>query len=1022
MHPINTSPIEACKAENSAYYTSPMPANLPETASAPREGASNWFNGGIGIAAGRYFSNGAILLSAAELNNLKVRMSNAVNSGDGNDFSFDNITLVRATPTLNKEFSPSTIAQGETSTLTFTIQNTSENAAKPGWSFTDDLPADVRIAAQPNVTTTCLDDKSAEGTSATVTADPGATTLSVLGGLAPGSPSCTVTVDVTSDVVTPEGQPYVNDKNNMTMTGLLPPEPTTLTVIPKVALSITKTADIVSYTPGEPIVYTVTVANAASTPEKPISTAVGASVSDAIPSSITGATWTCAAGAGASCAAAGTGDIADSVTIPAGGSVVYTVTGTVTAGTTGAVVNTATVTPPPGTRDDTCADGCGASVTTPGSGIEIIKKINGDDANAAPGVSVPAGSTLDVEFTVTNTGGSTLTDVTVTDDTIAPLPADCTVPSLAPDASFSCTVTYPAPTEGGVTHTNTAKVTGTPPDGPAVTDEDPANATTVYEPGISVVKKINGDDANAAPGVSVEPGSDMTVTFEVTNTGNVTLTDVAVTDDVITDLPADCTIDALAPGKTFTCETTLTAPTAGGVTHTNTATVTGTPPQDANTPDVEPTPVTDDDPANATTTTKTGITVVKKINGDDANTAPGVSVEPGSDMTVTFEVTNTGNVTLTGVTVTDDVIAELPADCTVDSLAAGASFTCETTLAAPTEGGVTHTNTASVTGTPPDGPAVTDEDPANATTVYEPGITVVKKINGDDADTAPGVSVEPGSDMTVTFEVTNTGNVTLTGVTVADDVITELPAECTVDSLTPGETFTCETTTKAPAEGGVTHTNTATVTGTPPQDANTPDVDPTPVTDEDPANATTVYEPGVTVVKKINGDDANTAPGVTVEPGSDMTVTFEVTNTGNVTLTDVTVTDDVITELPAECTVESLAPGESFTCETTLAAPANGGTAHVNTATVTGTPPQDANTPDVEPTPVTDTDVAHATTSPVTPTTPAPPTTPVAPTTPPADLPATGATVSTDLLIGGGIIVLLGAAALLVARRRSRSL
>ncbi|MBK6443730.1 MAG: DUF11 domain-containing protein [Actinomycetales bacterium] len=49
------------------------------------------------------------------------------------------------------------------------------------------------------------------------------------------------------------------------------------------------------------------------------------------------------------------------------------------------------------------------------------------------------------------------------------------------------------------------------------------------------------------------------------------------------------------------------------------------------------------------------MTIVKSLNDDDANTAPGVSVVAGSPVTVTFVVTNTGTAHLANVTVTDFV-------------------------------------------------------------------------------------------------------------------------------------------------------------------------------------------------------------------------------------------------------------------------------------------------------------------------------------------------------------------------------
>ena len=44
---------------------------------------------------------------------------------------------------------------GGTSTLTFTLTNGAGNPAQAGINFTDTLPANVVVAAAPNVTTTC---------------------------------------------------------------------------------------------------------------------------------------------------------------------------------------------------------------------------------------------------------------------------------------------------------------------------------------------------------------------------------------------------------------------------------------------------------------------------------------------------------------------------------------------------------------------------------------------------------------------------------------------------------------------------------------------------------------------------------------------------------------------------------------------------------------------------------------------------------------------------------------------------
>jgi hypothetical protein len=56
-------------------------------------------------------------------------------------------------------------------------------------------------------------------------------------------------------------------------------------------------------------------------------------------------------GAGASGPASGSGDIGAAVNLPAGATVTFTVNASISSAATGNLVNTATVTPPPGTTD-----------------------------------------------------------------------------------------------------------------------------------------------------------------------------------------------------------------------------------------------------------------------------------------------------------------------------------------------------------------------------------------------------------------------------------------------------------------------------------------------------------------------------------------------------------------------------------------------------------------------------------------------------------------------------------------------
>ncbi len=93
-------------------------------------------------------------------------------------------------PAFSKVFSPDTIGPGSTSTLEFTIDNTSSGTPVTDTTFTDNLPANVVIATPSSASHTCAD--------GTITAPDGGTVISFSGGEVGGSSSCTVTVNVTS--------------------------------------------------------------------------------------------------------------------------------------------------------------------------------------------------------------------------------------------------------------------------------------------------------------------------------------------------------------------------------------------------------------------------------------------------------------------------------------------------------------------------------------------------------------------------------------------------------------------------------------------------------------------------------------------------------------------------------------------------------------------------------------------------------------------------------------------------------
>ncbi|MEO0771976.1 MAG: autotransporter domain-containing protein [Pseudomonadota bacterium] len=114
--------------------------------------------------------------------------SASVNDPDtGNNSASDNdTTVVVPMLTFTQAFAPATIAQGDVSRVTFTIDNTANLVNVTSLAFTNALPTGVEVAPAPNASSTC----------GAFNATAGATSLNLSGGTLAASSSCTVAVDV----------------------------------------------------------------------------------------------------------------------------------------------------------------------------------------------------------------------------------------------------------------------------------------------------------------------------------------------------------------------------------------------------------------------------------------------------------------------------------------------------------------------------------------------------------------------------------------------------------------------------------------------------------------------------------------------------------------------------------------------------------------------------------------------------------------------------------------------------------
>jgi len=156
------------------------------------------------------------------------------------------------------------------------------------------------------------------------------------------------------------------------------------------------------------------------------------------------------------------------------------------------------------------------------------------------------------------------------------------------------------------------------------------------------------------------------------------------------------------------------------------------------------------------------------------------TVPPGSDVSFTIAVTNTGNYDLASLHVVDALAPDCDRSLGELATGAGISYTCALT-------DVTHelTNTAWVSGMLPVGFMVTDTDTAVVDLL--PSITVTK-------DAEPVEIAEPGGPITFTVRVDSTCAELLTISSLADSVHGDLDGQgaCSLpQNLQPGGSYSC---------------------------------------------------------------------------------------------------------------------------------------------------------------------------------------------------------------------------------------
>ncbi|MBV0893890.1 DUF11 domain-containing protein [Microbacterium sp. NC79] len=659
---------------------------------------------------------------------------------------------------------------------------------------------------------------------------------------------------------------------------------------------IAKTDNLTGAITGQEITYVVTVNNPLEYEEL-----VDVSVTDTLPASLTFVE------------ASHGGTLTDGTvnwnlaSIAAGSQASVTVKAVVNTGAVGSFVNSASVTAQdPGFPAETLT-----STATDTTGIDSITLMK--SASVATTGDPKAGDIVTFTLTATNTGVNALSSVTLVDtlqglSTLAPIWPAFTIPGvLGANQQVTATATYAlkqADVDAGFI-ANTAIVSGASPGGALAIAEASTNTSLTHSAAITLTK--------TAPAVGPAVGESITYGFSVVNSGNVTLTGVALTDEMadLSPLTLEWPGDAgtLAPGETLTGTATYTVTLSdvnrGSVI--NDASVEalgadGTRVEDTNTV--------------ITSFTQNPVLSLEKTG----SLADPENVAEGDLVTFQFTATNDGNVTITDVALSDTMeglsaIGGYTWPSTPGTLEPGQSVTAQATYAvtaADLDAGFVE-NAASVGGSAPGG-TPSGSDTVTVPLAADPQLTLEKShllsMEGDNP--------VAGDTITYDFTIANDGNVTVTGIELIDEMAGLSDIEFgtwpgTAGRLAAGQDVTATATytvTQADVDRGSV-VNTANVTGTGPGDS--------PAAASDTVTANFPAAPAVSLTKSSDFDEDRPVEGDTV------TFEFTVRNEGNVTLTGVSITDH-LEGLSAvtygtwpTATEGALAPGEIVTATATLA-------------------------------------------------------------------------------------------------------
>ena len=292
------------------------------------------------------------------------------------------------------------------------------------------------------------------------------------------------------------------------------------------------------------------------------------------------------------------------------------------------------------------------------------------------------------------------------------------------------------------------------------------------------------------------------------------------------------------------------------------------------------------------------------LNPDDSDGGSTVN-QAGDKIVYTITVDNTGDVDLTGVTVSDLVEGTTATTVTRTGGDTNSNNILETTETWTYSTTYTVTqddiNTAGTFGNGTSGiqnVATADTDQTGpksanaevpASTIEQTPALAIDKTVASVTDTNGNGLTDAGDVINYNVKVSNTGNVTLTGVTVVDPLTGQNISAETIAVGASKDFASTYTISQADVDGNGGGDGDIDNTATADSDQTGPSSDSEVV----PLNLT----PAIDIEKLVKVDgatafvDADTATGPNTFEGTPVQFKFTVTNTGNVTLSDITVSD-----------------------------------------------------------------------------------------------------------------------------------